>query len=255
MKLPLNKIHALRKLKDDPFGLIVDSLVKIVVNLIIPIPLAGEVVSQFKGPVLGCLAMIVVIGISMIVIVGMAIFSPLFLGENALQKLNSLASSPSIDEDSSFIETNSPLQIPFGGQGLEYASITAGFMDPNYYLKFGEIHTGIDLVPNDNYYNNNESYKKYHEAIVYATMTGTARYFVDQNGGLTVEDTNPDGTIKVVEIHMKEVFVKTGDSLKAGTPVGIMGMTGHATGEHVHFEIRVKDGDTWTPVNPMTYIK
>ncbi len=254
MNIPL-KLNTVRKLKDDPFGFIIDTLVKIVLNLIIPIPLAGELISEFRGPVLGCFAMVFVLGISLIVIIGMAILSPFFFGETILQKLNSLTASSSITEDTSFIQTDSPIQIPFGGQGFEYASITAGFMDPNYYLKFGEIHTGIDLVPNDNYYKNSESYKKYHKVIVYATMTGTAGYFIDQNGGLTVEDTNPEGTIKVLEIHMKEVFVKTGDSLKAGTPIGIMGMTGHATGEHVHFEIQVKDGDTWIPVNPMTYIK
>ena len=54
---------------------------------------------------------------------------------------------------------------------------------------------------------------------------------------------------------MKEVCVSTGQTAQAGTPLGEMGKTGFATAEHVHYEIRIKDGSNWLPVNPLTYIQ
>lgn len=256
MKL-LKHAQTIRNVKNDPIGFIVDSLIRIVAHLFIPIPLAGEVVVALKGPILGCLVSFILMGLFMIVTIGVIIFSPFLATESFLDKLLSpfTNSNTHIPSDGTFVQTDTPMQIPFGGHGLEFASITAGFHDPAYFLKFGADHTGIDLVPNDTYFQNNESYKINHQVVIYATMTGTANYYVDENGGLTVEDVNLQGAIKVIEIHMKKVFVKTGDSLKAGTPVGIMGQTGKATGEHVHYEIRTKQAGKWVPVNPLIYIK
>ena len=41
--------------------------------------------------------------------------------------------------------------------------------------------------------------------------------------------------------HMTTVTVKTGQIVKAGTPIGTSGNTGHSYGEHLHFEIRSPD--------------
>ena len=48
-----------------------------------------------------------------------------------------------------------------------------------------------------------------------------------------------DGS-KTVYAHNSANFVKTGDPVKAGTPIGAVGRTGRATTNHVHFEIRSK---------------
>jgi len=37
--------------------------------------------------------------------------------------------------------------------------------------------------------------------------------------------------------HLSQVFVVAGDSLSAGSPIGITGNTGLSTGEHLHFAI------------------
>lgn len=50
--------------------------------------------------------------------------------------------------------------------------------------------------------------------------------------------------------HMSQINVSPGQAVSAGTTLGISGVTGFTTGEHLHFEIR-KNG---APVNPADYM-
>jgi hypothetical protein len=45
--------------------------------------------------------------------------------------------------------------------------------------------------------------------------------------------------------------INVGDKISRGNPVGIMGKTGYATGDHLHWEMRVHN----TPVDPMQWTK
>lgn len=45
--------------------------------------------------------------------------------------------------------------------------------------------------------------------------------------------------LETVYSHNSKNFVKVGDRVKAGDPVGLTGRTGRATTEHLHFEVRV----------------
>ena len=47
--------------------------------------------------------------------------------------------------------------------------------------------------------------------------------------------------------HMAERFVRAGDNVVAGQPLGLEGNTGYSFGSHCHFEVRQKYG---MPVNP-----
>lgn len=249
-------VQNLREFRNDPFGFIVDTLITIIVNLVIPIPLVGNIVAQFRGPVLGCLASLVILG-TMFLVIMVTILASVFLSPTAFfqQFVSSLTPSAIQGIDEGFIQSSMPSQNPFGGSGMIYTSITAGFMDPSYFLQFGKNHTGTDLVPNDEYYKNSKTYQETKKIIVYATHTGNAISYTDSNGGETVEVTNGDGSLKSIYIHFKEIYVNTGDTIQAGTPLGEMGKTGFATGEHLHYEIRIKDGGNWLSVNPLTYIK
>lgn len=50
--------------------------------------------------------------------------------------------------------------------------------------------------------------------------------------------------------HLRELLVETGARVIAGTPVGLVGSSGRATGPHLHFEVRKRG----VPVDPETLL-
>ena len=50
--------------------------------------------------------------------------------------------------------------------------------------------------------------------------------------------------------HLNNWLVKKGDFVVKGQPIGLMGQTGSATGNHLHFGI--KKNNKW--VNPIIYL-
>jgi murein DD-endopeptidase MepM/ murein hydrolase activator NlpD len=50
--------------------------------------------------------------------------------------------------------------------------------------------------------------------------------------------------------HLEEVFVWLGQQVKAGETIGSVGITGHTTGPHLHFEIRLGNNDYYDTRNP-----
>jgi murein DD-endopeptidase MepM/ murein hydrolase activator NlpD len=235
-----------QQILSNPFEFILDSIIRAIAYLLIPFPLAAEVLVRFRGMVLAILLNVALL----IVVLFIALFSiftnPLIIN-NANANIN-------IPIDGSFLSTDIPLQNPLGGQGLSLVKITAGFMDPNYSF-FGGVHTAVDFVPSEVYYLNNKTYKETGAVVIYGTMNGTVNYNVDKYGSNTIEITNKDNSVKVTFMHLNGVFVTTGETITAGKPVGTMGNTGFSTGEHLHYEIRVNSGNGWNPVNPLGYIQ
>lgn len=60
-----------------------------------------------------------------------------------------------------------------------------------------------------------------------------------------------DSKFKTLYAHLSKIFVKEGQVVKMGKPIGISGNTGFSTGPHLHFEL-IYNG---VPVNPFIYIK
>ena len=87
-------------------------------------------------------------------------------------------------------------------------------------------HHGIDLVGLD-------------DTTVYSIADGKVRTGSDNSAGNYVCVTIEDGR-SVYYFHLKSFKVKTGDVVKKGQAVGIMGNTGHNFGAHTHLELRVK---------------
>ena len=252
----LKKTSRIHSFARDPLEFMTDAIVIAVVNFIIPIPLVGQTVSRFKKPVLLTLATVFILGLFLLVTIETVLLTPLLMTSGMMNAITSaFDSSSGVAIDTSFAETSVPRQNPFGGAGLAYVNITAYFMDSAYYLQFGKSHTGIDLIPSTTYFSNSESYKNTGKVNIFSTINGKVNYYVDSEGGETVEITNNEGFLKVVFIHFSSVYVHSGDIIKAGTPIGIMGDTGFATGAHLHYEVRTKDGDLWLAVNPLGYIK
>jgi murein DD-endopeptidase MepM/ murein hydrolase activator NlpD len=50
--------------------------------------------------------------------------------------------------------------------------------------------------------------------------------------------------------HLASYRVRVGDEVEQGEPIGRAGCTGSCTGEHLHFEVRMKG----KPVNPLRYL-
>lgn len=79
---------------------------------------------------------------------------------------------------------------------------------------------------------------------VVAAFSGTVEIAGWAGGyGLMVSITHGD-THETRYAHLSEVLVKSGQKVKQGTVIGLVGSTGMSTGAHLHFEIwqRLKDG-------------
>lgn len=70
---------------------------------------------------------------------------------------------------------------------------------------------------------------------------GNGKYVIVDHGG----------GISTMYAHLNKMTVKKGDVLAKGEVLGYVGMTGYATGYHLHLSV-YKDGKA---VNPETYFK
>ena len=51
-------------------------------------------------------------------------------------------------------------------------------------------------------------------------------------------------------LHLSKFLVKSGQKVKRGDVIGLVGKTGKALGPHLHYEVRINN----KPVNPYNYI-
>ncbi|MBF0492047.1 MAG: M23 family metallopeptidase [Deltaproteobacteria bacterium] len=100
----------------------------------------------------------------------------------------------------------------------------------------GHVHVGVDIAAPIG-------------TNVVAPLNGTV-IFVGRKGGygLTVIVDHGDG-VATLYAHNSEVIVSEGDILKKGDLISKVGSSGHSTGPHLHYEVRL-DG---YPVNPLAW--
>ncbi len=132
---------------------------------------------------------------------------------------------------------------------FEYNGATFGWPLPGYYalssdyneyrLIYGvpDIHRGIDMPAPST-------------AVIYAAAEG----YVTTTGmhwsyGNAVKIDHGSSLISLYA-HMSAVYVKNGDYVYQGQPIGQVGTTGNSTGNHLHFEVNL-GGQT---VDPRVYL-
>ncbi len=103
--------------------------------------------------------------------------------------------------------------------------------------RWGRMHQGIDIgVPSG--------------TPIKAAAAGTIIYcgWESGYGNLTVIDHG--GNLATAYGHQSSIAVACGQQVSQGEVIGYVGCTGHCTGPHLHFEVRI-DGN---PVDPMGYL-
>lgn len=125
-----------------------------------------------------------------------------------------------------------PMHMPVQGQ------ITSPFGERDNPMGEGtEFHPGIDIAAEMG-------------TPIEAAMGGQV-VGVSRDGGygnlVTVDDGNG---LTTRYAHCSQIFAKVGETVLPGDVLGTVGMTGRATGPHLHFEVRQND----TPVDPLPYL-
>ena len=128
-------------------------------------------------------------------------------------------------------------------------TLTNNYYDYNYYLQTGFWHTGVDLIPNANWYKDHPN-----QSVVnlVSTMYGKLIYAYSDCGGYAAIVENSEYIIYLG--HIDHFLVKDGDVVTRNTPIAVMGNSGSCqTGKHVHFEIHHLMNGKWELVNPNDY--
>ena len=113
-----------------------------------------------------------------------------------------------------------------------------GRLTSGYGARWGRLHAGIDLAAGIG-------------APISAVAAGTVTSAGDEGGyGRAVRLLHADGT-ETLYAHMSELHVQVGQRVTAGTYVGREGSSGHSTGPHLHFEVRIGG----VPVDPAPWLR
>ena len=110
---------------------------------------------------------------------------------------------------------------------LEFSRVTSGFaMRMHPILNSWKQHKGVD-------------YGAPTGTAIRAVGDGTVEFAGWQNGYGNVVEVKHSAQRSTVYAHMSRINVKRGAHVEQGQNIGAVGMTGWATGPHLHFEVKV----------------
>lgn len=135
--------------------------------------------------------------------------------------------------------------VPQVGTGSWAWPTNPGYMITSYYQwrispinGRREFHTGLDIAGTG------------YRSPIYAADNGTVITAGWSNGGWgNYVIINHNNNYYTMYAHMDELIAKPGQVVAKGTPIGYMGHTGYATGDHVHYEVWY--GGEWQRMNPL----
>ena len=114
----------------------------------------------------------------------------------------------------------------------------------------------IDASPDDGF---GPRGNRFHAGVDYPAPLGTTVWAAGDGVVSFTGQADGFGTLVVVQHssgvttfygHLSKILVPAGKRVSRGTPLGLVGMTGDATGPHLHFEVRLRDAS----VDPATAI-
>ena len=123
---------------------------------------------------------------------------------------------------------------------LGYTTITSYFgMRYHPTLHAWRMHNGVDIAAPEG-------------AVVVSVSGGVAYVFWDAKGGGGLTVSVKDGTHEYVYCHLSQALVVSGQAVRPGDPIGLVGQTGEATGPHLHFGVKVLDTGSW--IDPLVVL-
>ena len=164
-------------------------------------------------------------------------FTGSFAEEYAAEYNQRVADGLSIDRKS-----QEPLSVPY--------TITSEFNENRYIPQlqqgsYSKIHTAIDMaVPVGN-----DVYAPCNGEVIFSGNNG--------NGGRTIvmyAGTDGRSTYYFQFLHLNEMWVQSGDSVKKGELIGQSGNTGNSTGPHLHFQLDKYTGRGAVHIDPRTLV-
>jgi murein DD-endopeptidase MepM/ murein hydrolase activator NlpD len=135
-------------------------------------------------------------------------------------------------------------QAQHGSSGATSTPSAAGLIWPvsgpitsPFGWRWGRMHQGIDIgVPSG--------------TPIHAAAAGTVIYCGWEEGYGNFVVIDHGGNLATAYGHQSSIAVTCGETVAQGQVIGYSGCTGHCTGPHLHFEVRI-DGN---PVDPMGYL-
>ncbi len=126
---------------------------------------------------------------------------------------------------------------PSKGIGTFKWPTVGGYVSSQMGQRWGRLHRGIDIARPSN-----RTILAADNGVVVSTGTEGGygnRIIIDHNNGY-----------RTLYAHLSSISVKPGQTVSAGSSIGIMGSTGNSTGVHLHFEV-TKNG---TLINPLSVL-
>lgn len=169
----------------------------------------------------------------------------------ALLEAQRQASQQLVEEDKRAAAASSTTGT--SSQNLAAAIKPGGFIKPaagsftsDFGPRWGKLHAGIDIAASGT-------------VPVMAAADGVVirAYYSQSYGNVVFISHRINGqTYTTVYAHLSSYSVRTGQAVKQGQQIGIMGNTGASQGQHLHFELHVGEWNQSksNAVNPMPYL-
>lgn len=113
----------------------------------------------------------------------------------------------------------------------------SGVLTSTYGMRWGRMHEGIDIgAPSG--------------TPIYAAAGGTVNYAGWEGGYGNLIVIDHGNGLATAYGHQSQLAVSSGQTVARGQVIGYVGSTGHSTGPHLHFEVRVNG----SPTDPLAYL-